>query len=124
MLHEGRGSRVGLGAAQGREKRQGLCQQPQSWERRERGKSSQGRGRELLLVAPIMPTALTQPPLLTLPGTPSLSHTHASPPHPAVSKAAYSSKTFSPSMTHTHIHKPLSSMVWPLARPITHTHPR
>ena len=45
MLHIGGGSRVGLGGtAQDQERRQGACRQPQSWERRERGESSQGRG--------------------------------------------------------------------------------
>lgn len=37
-------------------------------------------------------------------GPPSLSHIHASPHHPAISKAAHSSQTFSPSHTHTHTH--------------------
>lgn len=40
-----KGLQGGLGgAAQDQERRQGFCQQPQSWERRERGKSSQGMG--------------------------------------------------------------------------------
>ena len=43
------------------------------------------------------------------------SHIHASPPHPAVSKAAHSSQTFSPSITPTHTYThllPLWSCPW------------
>ena len=86
------------------------------------GSPAKGGGRELLLVAPIMPMELTPSPTSHPAWGPlSLSHIHASSHHPAVSKAAHSSQTFSPSITHTHT--PPSSVVLPLAHPITHTHP-
>lgn len=126
VLHIGGGSQVGLrGTAQNQERRQGSCQQPQSWERRERGESSQGRGRELLLVAPIMPMELTPSPTSHPAWVPPLPLTHTcfSPTPCCLQGCSLLPNFLSLYHTHTHIHTPPSSMVLPLARTITHTHP-